>query len=204
MKHKPRILMISIVLIVIICFIGIRFLTGSSENTSIEDIKKIHAQQTFAQKEDEYIVYFWQSTCTYCEQIEEEVLKFSNNGKIPILIVDMQDAANIGSWYDWEAHHKKYDKVIGKIEDGKEMLNEGVNLDDFKNDLKVAWSVEATEDKQIIAKHNTPYGNETPANAGEIQITGTPTMIKVKNGKFAGYAVGVDETVDMLKEIETN
>ncbi|WP_445486806.1 hypothetical protein [Niallia sp. 03133] len=202
MKKRPWITVITIILVISICFIGIRFLNNHRGNTSIDEMGKINVQNTFTQREDEYIVYYWQATCSYCKQIEEEVIQFSNKGKIPVYIVDMQDPTNTGSWYDWEKHHKKYDKVIGKIENGKEVLNEGVSLDQFKKDRKVAWSLETTEDKQIIAKHNTPYGNLSPANGDEIEITGTPTMIKVKNGNFAEYAVGVDETVQLMKKNE--
>ncbi|MEM5596098.1 hypothetical protein AAHB53_06720 [Niallia circulans] len=56
----------------------------------------------------------------------------------------------------------------------------------------------ANEENQIIATHNTAFGNEVPENAEEIEITGTPTMIKIKDGKFAAYAVGVEETVELL------
>ncbi|MGP7817151.1 hypothetical protein [Niallia sp. 01092] len=199
MKNIRRVVIILLVFILIVCFIGIKFLTFNRENTSIDDIKKISVQNTFAQKEDEYIVYYWQATCSYCKQIEKDVLRFSNNAKIPIYIVDMQDSLNTSRWYDWEAHHKKYDKVIGKIEAGKEVLNAGVNIDDYKNSKDVSWSFEATKDKKMIARHNTPYGNKTPANADVIEITGTPTMIHVKNGKFAEYAVGVDETVKLMQ-----
>ncbi|SLK38163.1 putative bacteriocin transport accessory protein [Mycobacteroides abscessus subsp. abscessus] len=196
-QNKPTIIFSTIAAIIIICFIAIWWLNSKNIHT-IEDIKKINASATFAQQDEEYIVYFWQATCTYCKQIENDVIEFSNGGDIPIYVVDMQNINNESSWYDWEAHHKKFDKVIGKMEDGKEIWNDGINIEDFQNDQKIAWGIVVDEDNQIIATHNTAYGNEAPERAEEIEITGTPTMIKVKDGKFEEYAVGVEETLEML------
>lgn len=199
MKRKNRpVIIFSVIVLIIIIGIASIWTLKSKDNDAIEDIQKINASATFNQQEEEYIVYFWQATCTYCKQIEKDVLSFSNNGEIPIYVVDMQDEKNESSWYDWEEHHKKYDQVIGKIEDGKEVWNEGINIENFQNDKNTAWGIVANEENQIIATHNTAFGNEAPENAEEIEITGTPTMIKIKDGKFAAYAVGVEETVELL------
>lgn len=200
MKKKPIVITSIIIAIILLCFLGI-WLLNLHKTHSIEDIEKIEAADTFSQKGNkEYIVYFWQSTCTYCKQIEKDVVSFYGNGSIPIFIVDMQNSANVDSWYDWEGHHKKYDKVIGKVENGKEVLDKGVNIEEYMNNKEIAWSIEANERNQIIAKHNTAYGNTSPANAEEIEITGTPTMIKVKNRKVDSYAVGVKETLELMKK----
>ena len=196
-KNRPMIIFIVIAVILIVCFAAI-WLLNSNRINAIEDLTKIEASSTFNQQDEEYIVYFWQATCTYCKQIEEDVIEFSNSGDVPIYIVDMQEEKNESSWYDWEAHHKEHDKIIGKIVDGKEVWNDGINIEDFQNDKNIAWGVVANEDNQIIATHNTAYGNEAPETAKEIEITGTPTMIKIKNGIFEDYAVGVEETLDML------
>ncbi|WP_048718784.1 thioredoxin domain-containing protein [Bacillus sp. 522_BSPC] len=196
-KNRPMIIFIVIAVILIVCFAAI-WLLNSNRINAIEDLTKIEASSTFNQQDEEYIVYFWQATCTYCKEIEEHVIEFSNSGDVPIYIVDMQEEKNEASWYDWEAHHKEHDKIIGKIVDGKEVWNDGINIEDFQNDKNIAWGVVANEDNQIIATHNTAYGNEAPETAKEIEITGTPTMIKIKNGIFEDYAVGVEETLDML------
>jgi thiol-disulfide isomerase/thioredoxin len=198
-QNRPRIIFSTIAVIIIICIAAIWWLNSKSIHT-MEDIKKINASATFNQQDEEYIVYFWQATCTYCEQIENDVIEFTNRGGIPIYVVDMQNKNNESSWYDWEAHHKKFDKVIGKMEEGKEVWNEGINIEDFQNDQKIAWGIVVDEDNQIIATHNTAYGNEAPEREEEIEITGTPTMIKVKNGKLEGYAVGVDESLEMIEQ----
>ncbi|GKU81893.1 hypothetical protein [Niallia sp. NCCP-28] len=200
MKKKPIVIISIITAIILLCFLGI-WLLNLNKPHSIEDIEKIEAADTFSQTGNkEYIVYFWQSTCTYCKQIEKDVVSFYGNGSIPIFIVDMQNSANVDSWYDWERHHKKYDKVIGKVVNGKEVLNKGVNIEEYMNNKEIAWSIESNEKNQLIAKHNTAYGNTSPVNAKEIEITGTPTMIKVKNRKVDRYAVGVEETLELMKK----
>jgi len=73
-------------------------------------------------------------------------------------------------------------------------------LKEYINNKEIAWSIETTKANQIIAKHNTAYGNTAPTNVEEIEITGTPTMMKVKDGKVEEYAVGVDETLDLMKQ----
>ncbi|KAB7667615.1 thioredoxin fold domain-containing protein [Bacillus sp. B1-b2] len=196
-NQKAKLTFIFIIAVIIISFLSI-WLLNRSNHTAIEDLSKIKAEETFTQSEDEYIVYFWQSTCTYCKQIEQDVLSYSNSGELPIYIVDMQNTSNEDYWYDWEGHHKEYDQIIGKLENEKEVFKEGITLEQFQNDQEVAWSIAVNNEKDIIATHNTAYGNEEPETAKEIEITGTPTMIQVKNGMFESYAVGVDETLKLI------
>ncbi|MEM5596099.1 hypothetical protein AAHB53_06725 [Niallia circulans] len=92
MKRKNRpVIIFSVIVLIIIIGIAAIWTLKSKDNDAIEDIQKINASATFNQQEEEYIVYFWQATCTYCKQIEKDVLSFSNNGEIPIYVVDMQD-----------------------------------------------------------------------------------------------------------------
>ncbi|WP_141432114.1 thioredoxin fold domain-containing protein [Bacillus sp. 03113] len=198
MKKKSGVMFISIIMVIVICFIGIWFFS-KNVNATINDIKRIDYKETYEQNDEEYLVYFWQATCKYCKEIEKEVVDFNKNSDIPIYIVDMQSANNQEAWYDWEGHHKKYDRVIGKMVDGKETYYEGVDLKAIQSNPSVYWTFEVNKKDEIVAVHNTPYGNKTPKKASEIEVTGTPTMILVKDGKFKEYGVGVDETRKMLK-----
>ena len=197
--NKVKLIFLFIIAVIIISLSAI-WLLNKITNHSIDDLPKINATDTFNQTDREYIVYFWQSTCTYCKQIENDVLSYSNSEKLPIYIVDMQNENNISKWYDWEGHHKQYDQVIGKMEDGKEVLNEGINIEQFQNDEAVSWAVVINDENELVATHNTAYGNEEPQKASDLEITGTPTMIKVKDGMFEHYAVGVDQTLKALEK----
>ncbi|MCE4050947.1 thioredoxin domain-containing protein [Bacillus sp. Au-Bac7] len=167
------------------------------QKRTIYDINRIRAEETFNQEEKEYIVYFWQKTCSSCKEIEQTVLEYRE--KYPLYIVDMENDKNKAAWYDWEQHHKEYDQVIGEVKNGKEIINGHVNMDEFLYDREVEWSIELTEDERIVAVHNTPLGNTKPIVSAEIEITGTPTMIKVKEGRTEEFSVGTIEALDLLK-----
>lgn len=186
--------------VLVICLAGllISLLPKEGQDT-IDDIKKIKAQESFAQGNKEYIVYFWQDACSYCKQIENAVLEYRKTGETPIYIVDMGDTENADSWYDWQAHHNMYDKVIGRIENGKEITDANINPAEFLNDKEVVWSIQSGADNKLIAVHQTPFENKTPASAAKLAITGTPTMLKIDEGMLSDYRVGVEETVGLLK-----
>jgi len=188
----------TIFLFIILVVLIVVWQINRNDHPSMEDLTKISAENTFKQKDKEYIVYFWQATCTYCKEIEKDVLVYSASN--PIYVVDMQNEKNVEKWYDWEEHHKKYDKVIGKVESDKEILKDGINIEDFQQNKMVSWSIEINDNKEIIATHNTAYANEKPSNASELEITGTPTMLKVKDGLLVDYVVGVEESVKMLEK----
>ncbi|MCT2343560.1 thioredoxin family protein [Bacillales bacterium AN1005] len=64
-------------------FINIAFIflpvgLKKDQKRTIYDINRIHAEETFNQEEKEYIVYFWQETCSYCKEIEQTVLEYSD------------------------------------------------------------------------------------------------------------------------------
>jgi len=72
-------------------------------------------------------------------------------------------------------------------------------MEDFLYDREVEWSIELTEDERIVAVHNTDFGNTKLIVSEEIEITGTPTMIKVKEGRTEEFSVGTIEALDLLK-----
>lgn len=185
---------------VVICLAGLLvMLIQTNEPKAIKDIKKIAAQETYTQADKEYIVYFWQEACSYCKQIENVVLEYTKTGETPLYIVDMGDKENAVSWYDWQDHHNKYDKVIGRVEDGKEILDDAININDFINDKDIAWSIQSRDDHKLYAVHQTAYENQMPKSASELEIAGTPTMLKIKEGKLVDYRVGVEEVAKLLK-----
>jgi len=197
MKRKVKWLLGSVLVICLVCLL---IIWPKQEQETIDDIKKIKATETFAQSDKEYIVYFWQDACSYCKQIENDLLDYNKTGETPLYIVDMGDIENADSWYDWKAHHNKYDKVIGKIENGKEITDANINLAEFINDKEVVWSIQSRADNKLIAVHQSPFENKTPASVSELAITGTPTMIKIEEGMLSDYRVGVDETIGLLKK----
>ncbi len=164
----------------------------------MNEFPQINFQDTFTQEQTEYIVYFWQQSCSYCQQVEPDMIDFTLNHDIPIYLVDMEIASNQDAWYDWESHHKEYDIMIGKEENGIDSLDHDVKLARFEEDKTVNWTFHKNRAGEIIAAHNTPYANTQPNDANELEITGTPTIIHIKNGKILNYAVGVDPIQRLL------
>ncbi|WP_112182370.1 hypothetical protein [Paraliobacillus zengyii] len=192
---------ITLAIIFILAIVGIVILNQiRTPKLAIEELERINYQDTFSQETDDYLVYFWQNSCVYCEEVEPEVIDFIQNKETALLLVDMQDANNQSSWYDWESHHEEYDIKIGEVkENGEEQLSEDVLLEDYTEDTDILWEIKVNEDDEIIITHNTPYASTEPATADDIEITGTPTMIQVKNGEFVAYANGLEEVRALLE-----
>ncbi|MBM7540963.1 hypothetical protein [Amphibacillus cookii] len=194
----------------IIIFIGMTILTliiltqiSSDKSDNIQksaDINTISAADSFQQDDDHYFVYFWQEGCVYCEQIEDEMVDYANNGEIPIYLVDMLENENQSAWYDWEAHHQQYDQVIGEVIDGEEQLYQ----DTESLDSEVNWSITTDDNDQIIAVHQTPYPNLEPLQADQLEITGTPTLIYFEDQTVSAYAIGDEEVTAILNQFPQN
>ncbi|MED3962512.1 thioredoxin fold domain-containing protein [Niallia taxi] len=197
MNNKVKWVLLTAVFLILAGGIIIPVLSKSSEET-ISSIKRIKATETFSQKDKGYIVYFWQKGCSYCQQLEKSVLEYNKTGEVPLYIVDMGEKKNAASWYDWENHHKKWDKAIGRMENGQEIINDDIDLAELINDKRVSWSVQEGNDNKLIAVHQTPFENKAPQSAAELEITGTPTMIKIENGRLSSYRIGVEESAALL------
>lgn len=195
---KSIVLTIGIIFILVIGIVILNQMRTS--NITIEDLVRIDYQDTFTQESDDYLVYFWQEGCVYCEEVEPNVLEFIQNTDSPFFLVDMQEPNNQSAWYDWESHHEEHDIKIGQIVDGEEQLNDDVPLEKYTENTDIRWEIEVTEDDEIIVTHNTPYANSEPATADAIEITGTPIIIHVKDGKFATYANGSEQVKALLEE----
>ncbi|MCT2537749.1 hypothetical protein NC661_12630 [Aquibacillus koreensis] len=186
-------------LILVTLFISIVLIGSVTKPITIQSLKQIPFQDTYNQPENAYIVYFWQSDCKYCTEIEDDVLAFVKKSSTPVYLVDMKEQANSEAWYDWEQHHQQYDVIVGEIVEGEEVIYEEVDLNSYAEDPEVHWTFLTNDSNQIIASHNTAFANDAPQQFNEIEVTGTPTMIKVTNHTFDQYVVGVEEVSTLLE-----
>lgn len=60
---------------------------------------KIHP--SLERDEKEYIVYFYQTDCGYCQAIESDVANFIENGNIKLYKINMQSEKHQGKWDDY-------------------------------------------------------------------------------------------------------
>jgi len=186
------------ILIALVAIVGIAVVANflSPSVNSVTDFKHITYQETFDQKESEYYVYFYQETCPICMQFGPELVEAHNKNNVPVYVVDAAADENLDAWYDWQTHDEKYTKVIGKVENGVQVFNEGESSAKYPSNE--GWTITTNNKNEIIAYLNKARNNKSPQTADEIEISGTPALIKVKDGKLAGYGEGIDEDRALL------
>ncbi len=187
------------ILIALVAIVGIAVVANFLSPTvnSVTDFKHITYQETFDQKESEYYVYFYQETCPICMQFGPELVEAHNKNNVPVYVVDAAADENLDAWYDWQTHDEKYTKVIGKVENGVQVFNEGESSAKYPSNE--GWTITTNNKNEIIAYLNKARNNKSPQTADEIEISGTPALIKVKDGKLAGYGEGIDEDRALLE-----
>jgi len=164
----------------------------SANRTS--DLTFINYQDAFNQAPAEYFVYFYNTDCRFCQQLEPFLMEAYRAG-VPIFVVDVVDPANASVRYDWVAHDERHTTVVGEVVDGENVWFEEFNPEDFSGDE--GWIVTPRGD-ELVAMLDRAVFNPTPATPEEIEVTGTPSMMHVINGRAVLVDIGVDESKAML------
>ena len=159
------------------------------------DLPFITYQEAFSQNREEYFVYFYNTNCSFCQELEPYLMELHRAG-VPIYVIDFTEPANASVRYDWDAHDERHTTVVGEIVDGEEVWFEEFNPDDFTG--QDGWLVSANEN-QLVAVLGRAELNQTPQTPEEIEVSGTPGMMHVVNGRAVGVVVGVDESRAMLE-----
>ena len=162
---------------------------------STNDLPQLTIDQVFEQPKDDYAVYFYTEDCGICKDFEPTIIHAKTKDSLPIYVVDMRESENEVAWYDWENHHNQYDKVIGRVENGKEILNEGESHDDYP--AEEGFEI-VTKGNEIVAVNNKAVNNKKPTTFEELEISGTPTLIRVQEGKVIEYGEGIDQSTVIL------
>ncbi|MCL1950558.1 MAG: hypothetical protein FWF59_12585 [Turicibacter sp.] len=153
----------------------------------------INYQEAFTQEPAEYFVYFYNTDCSFCQQLEPSIMEAHRAG-VPIFVVDVRDPRNNNVWYDWDGHHEQYDVVVGEIIDGEEVFHDDFDAADFPEG---DWSF-AVVGTEIVAQYNRAYNNTNPTSPEEIDISGTPSMMHIVNGQAVAFDIGVEQAKQML------
>lgn len=180
---------------IIILAIGANFLWPSINGT--KDLPMISYTETFNQDPSEYYVYFWQESCSYCVEFEPYLVDAANDG-VPIYVVNMPD--NVEAWYDWDGHHEIHDQVIGQIVNDVEVFDEEIDLADYPEED--GWRVRTHPDDEstLIARLEKALNNQEPQSAEALEIAGTPTLVRIVNGRLVGYSEGVALGDELLQQ----
>jgi len=152
------------------------------------DLPVILYSEVFDQEPEEYFVYFWNADCPASQQFEPHAMEASVSG-IPIFIVDMTDPANQSIWYDWRAHHERYTTWVGDVENGEITFHEGVSEGDFAPED--GWTIQVVG-SYALAQMQFPQNNHQPASPSEVEVAGTPELLRIVGGVGVGQGVGME------------
>ena len=163
----------------------------------------IEYTETFEQDEEVYLVYFWQETCIFCTEFEPYIMDAVNNYNVPIFVVDLAEDVNNNAWYDWEMHHEIHSRVIGYVNDDGSQLYPGEDMEFYSP--AEGWEIVVDNDGAIHARLNRAFNNQNPLDYSQIEISGTPTLLLIRNGIVERYASGIPDGQELLnyfKEME--
>jgi len=163
------------------------------ENPTI-DLPVIAYSEVFDQEPEEYFVFFWNATCPASQQFEPFALEASEAG-VPIFIVDMADPANQGLWYDWQLHHEIHTVLVGDVEHGEVTFFEGVTADDFPQ--ADGWSMNIVGSYALM-QMQFPQNNRQPTHLDELEVAGTPELLRVVDGIGVNQRIGVEPSQTLL------
>lgn len=182
--------LISIVVLAVV----VNFFAPSIKST--KDLPHLTYTESFSQPEEEYFVYFYQDSCGLCQQFSPELVNAVTINHVPIYVVDLGADENLDAWYDWEAHNETYPKVIGTVVEGEKIFHEGES--EAKYPSNEGWNVTTNDDNEILADHPAAFNNMTPTSAEELEVSGTPALLKIKNGQLVDYVEGLDASRQLL------
>lgn len=172
--------------------IAIALLTAENDSAMF-----ITIDESLNQTEENYLVYFWQEGCHYCEEIEPVITDYQEEGARPLYVIDMQAEENLSAWYDWDQHHREKDQVIGEVVDGSIEYFEDPNI--YLEDPDIQWEIETIGD-EVKAVHQTALYDKNPTTIAEINIPATPALLTVEQGEPKALVVGVDRVTEQLTQ----
>lgn len=172
----------------------------------------INYLQTFSQKDEEYLVYFYMKDCPDCKNLEGAIKSYhTQNSKMPIYLVDMKESGNAVAWYNWKDHRSEFDKEIGELANDRSIIYyEGENENKYINSTqtnkfgdRIIYKITTADEKyltrnpkarsgKVYASNTTPNIDKSINEGKNLIIAGTPTLIRVKNGKVVKYYFDIE------------
>ena len=202
MKKKVLIAISSIVAIVLSVFI-INLVVNSTderENTNVyQGLTHINYEDSLSQG-GKYYVYYYQPNCKYCENIEDDIVKFASDEIV--YAVNLAECTT-RPLYNWEEHKEKYAVEIGKIDkDGKVLLDQEFDEKRIQEFFRaytshyISYSQEKIGNK-VYAVLTTPVLDYSNLSKGLV-IPGVPILLKVDNGVIDEYYYDDREIISKL------
>lgn len=181
-----------------------------------DNVQKIATKDFFNQTQDDYYVYYYMENCPFCNQVKGDMLKFAEDRSV--YFVDYRIRENWCESYDWSLAIKKYNKIIGKVnqEGGIEYLP-GESMEKYQG-LKNMYGKEMIFSFEIVTKDNitqfegAQLGDvvaniQTPeidyysmTSPDELIIAGVPVLFHVVDGKIVNFYF---DSVDIAAYLES-
>ncbi|MGC4019957.1 MAG: hypothetical protein QM793_12515 [Muricomes sp.] len=163
----------------------------------------------FLEEQDDYYVYAQRAGCPYCDNVRDEIIEFARNNQLYVL--DTRAEGNEGiKDYNWDEHHKAYDKEIGKVVKGKMILQDGLTEANLKERYSpLDYSIKKAdkefvelnagkEEGKIYAVRESPIIDYTNVSDENLVIAAVPTLFHIKNGQIESYYFGDIQILNFL------
>lgn len=180
----------------------------SGTDNSYDKLPAISVNEFF-EKEKEYYVYAQRAGCPYCDNVKDEILEFAKHNQLFVLNTRAKGNEGIKD-YDWDKHHKLYDKEIGKVVDGKMVFLNGLtekNLEDEYSPLDYSIKkadkdfVELNagkEEGKIYAIREAPIIDYTNVTDENLIIPAVPMLFHIRDGKVESYYYGDTQIINFM------
>lgn len=184
-----------------------RGLKGPLDNP-YKGLKTIKVDEFF-DKQGEYYVYAQRSGCPYCDNVQDEIIEFSKDTQLYVLDTRAKGNEEIKD-YNWDEHHRLYDKEIGEVVNGQMILYNNMKEEQLKTKyspydytIKKADKdfAELNEDKKagkIYAIRESPIIDYLDASEKNLIIAAVPTLFHIREGKVVEYYFGDTQILNLL------
>lgn len=185
---------------------GLNFAFAAEEDP-YEGLNKISTSDMFNQEFTSYYVYFYYTTCPYCNSIKQQMIEFASQ-RDDVFLVDYSLPTNKVNKYNWDPLREQHNKKIGYLdENGKIVYLKSESLEKYQNQVnkygKVITYTFPVIGRDVYTDIKTPeidYASvENPKN---LIIAAVPTLLHISNGRIDAFYFGPDEISNHLKQVE--
>lgn len=98
--------------LVVIIILAIGLIIYGSKHEFYNTVDHVDFEKILDETEGNHLYYFYQPSCTHCNDLkptmEKFVNKLKNTDEVDIKFVNMAEEKNADGWYDWKTHYETY------------------------------------------------------------------------------------------------
>lgn len=167
-------------------------------------LEKIHEKQIL-DRGGNYYVYFQRDECPYCNNVKEDIIKLSKKKRVYMVNTEEKGNENLKD-YDWDAHEKKNNVVIGEVKNGKNIFYGNLTIEEIKKQYSpLKYTIQTRKDgkdkskEKIYAILEEPVINVSNISLDNLVIPAVPYLIYVKDGTVVENYFGDTQILHFLK-----